>query len=484
MKGKEKSLVANSVWNGLKTVWEAAFTTISFIYASRILGVSEIGKVDYANSLATYFILLSELGITVYAIREGAKLRDDSKALNQFSTEIFIIQMISTILCSLGIFWLSGLDKFSPYRVLILIGGTAMVCSLLGRNWVFQVFEDYSYIAVKTIGLQSILLILMISFVKTPNDTVIYAILLVLSSGGVNLINMLFIKKRVRFCFGINHSIKRHFRPILYIFMNNVASQIYLNMDISLIGYMRGDYETGLYTAAVRISRIFTMISAAVCGTLVPRLSRLIKQKKKSEYNLMIRISLNMLMMLAIPFGAGCILLRREMLFVLNGEAFLASDPILYILSVNMVFAAINGFLALQILVPFEYEKKLLLATGIGAVVNAVLNIFLIEQYGAMGAAYATVVSEIAVFIVLNVSVWQIHIESALYADVWKYVVATLIMSLIGYLLYQFKLPIIPKIAVVCVGCVVIYAEILFRLKSTFFLLGIQFISDKFRRKE
>lgn len=79
---KVRSLKFNSVVNLIKTILGIIFPLITFPYASRVLGATGIGKVDYANSISNYFILFASLGIATYTIREGAKVRDDKKKVD------------------------------------------------------------------------------------------------------------------------------------------------------------------------------------------------------------------------------------------------------------------------------------------------------------------------------------------------------------------------------------------------------------------
>ena len=98
-----KSLKVNSVINIIKTVLSIIFPLITFPYASRVLGVNGIGRVDYANSISNYFVLFAELGITTYAVREGAKIRENKEQLNQLCSEIVIINSISTAVAYAGL---------------------------------------------------------------------------------------------------------------------------------------------------------------------------------------------------------------------------------------------------------------------------------------------------------------------------------------------------------------------------------------------
>ena len=79
-------------------------------YASRTLGPIGIGSVQYAQSWVSYFSLLSGLGISSYAVREGAKIRDNPKRLGKFSTEIMNFSVFSTAIA--GVLFLQVTSRF------------------------------------------------------------------------------------------------------------------------------------------------------------------------------------------------------------------------------------------------------------------------------------------------------------------------------------------------------------------------------------
>ena len=88
---EQKSLKKNAIISLLKSGMNIIFPIISFPYASRILLPEGIGKVNFANSVIEYFIMISVLGINLYAAREAARVRDDKEKLNKLSKEILSI---------------------------------------------------------------------------------------------------------------------------------------------------------------------------------------------------------------------------------------------------------------------------------------------------------------------------------------------------------------------------------------------------------
>ena len=81
---KKKSLGLNAFLNGLRSVLNLIFPLITFPYISRVLSVNGIGIYNFSNTYIGYFILIAGLGIATYAVREGAKYRDNKEQIEEF----------------------------------------------------------------------------------------------------------------------------------------------------------------------------------------------------------------------------------------------------------------------------------------------------------------------------------------------------------------------------------------------------------------
>ena len=92
-----RSLKANLVLNTINTVTKLLFPLITFPYATRILGPQGIGQVSFLSSIINYVVLFSSIGIPMYAIREVARVRNDSNKANITVIEIFVLHSILTM---------------------------------------------------------------------------------------------------------------------------------------------------------------------------------------------------------------------------------------------------------------------------------------------------------------------------------------------------------------------------------------------------
>ena len=137
----------NAVLMVMKTLLSLIVPLVTFPYISRVLQVDSIGQYNFASSIVSYFLLLSGLGISTYAIREGTKLRENRKGISAFACEMYLLNWISTgfsyILLLFTIFFIS---KLKSYIILILILSIQILFTTFGRVWIYNVFEDFSFV--------------------------------------------------------------------------------------------------------------------------------------------------------------------------------------------------------------------------------------------------------------------------------------------------------------------------------------------------
>ena len=98
MNHRMRSLKINAALNGLRQGLNFLYPLITFPYVSRVLSIESVGIYNFSNTYINYFMLLAALGISTYAVREGAKYRDNKIKINKFVNEIFTINILSTLL--------------------------------------------------------------------------------------------------------------------------------------------------------------------------------------------------------------------------------------------------------------------------------------------------------------------------------------------------------------------------------------------------
>ena len=259
-----RSMAKNAALNTIKTIMAMVFPLITFPYASRVLQVDNIGKVNYAASIISYFSLLAGLGIKTYAIREGARIRDNKVALEKFTNQMFTINMVSTVISYL---LLAGLVCFAPslesYKTLIAIQSINIIGTTIGIEWLYTIVEDYYYITMRSILVQFVSMLLLFALVHSKEDYIIYASISVFATTASYVFNFIHARKIVQVKLTKNVDIAKHLKPIMMIFAMSIATTIYVNSDTTMLGILGGDYYVGVYSTSTKMYSILKNVMSA-----------------------------------------------------------------------------------------------------------------------------------------------------------------------------------------------------------------------------
>ena len=393
---KNKSLKVNAFLNGFKTFLNFLFPLITFPYISRVLSVEEIGKYNFSNSIISYFLLVAALGIDKYAIREGAKYRENKERFSSFASEIFSFNIVSTLVSySLLFLFILFSKTLERYTVCILIFSLQIFFTTLGTEWVYSIFEEYRYITIRSILFKMISVALLFMFVRNEGDYLAYAAITVFASVGSNVLNFFNAKKICSIRFTLKIDWKKLFKPIMIIFASNIAIQIYVNSDTTMLGYLKDDYAVGIYSVATKIYLIVKNLTGSILTVTIPRLAYLASKKVKDDYEELLNKVANALIILILPSIVGLTMLSREAILIIASNKYLDAQLPLIVLSIAILFSTFSGLFNNCVLLPHKREKVFLKSSIISAVTNIVLNFILIPYFGAVAAAFTTLISEI-----------------------------------------------------------------------------------------
>jgi len=395
------SLGKNAVLNGIKTLLQTLFPLITFPYVCRVLSVTGIGKYNFSTSVMQYFLLIAALGVATYAVREGAKYRDSKEEFEQFAGEVFTINMAATAFSYLCFFvLLFAVPKFHDYKEILLVLSIEIIFATIGVEWIYTIYEEYTYITIRSILIKVISIFLLFLLVRKAGDYVIYAGITVFVVGGSNLINFIHVRKLCRLRLVRKVNWKKHLVPILIIFASSVATIIYVNSDMTMLGFMTSDYETGIYAVSTKIYKIVKQLLAAVLVVAVPRLSMLMGKNKMEEYREVASDIFSVISLILFPAVLGLMIFSKEVVLIISKEAFLPAVPSMVLLCIALIFCIYEWFYTQCVLLPAKQEKIILYATMISAALNIILNFFMIPVWKVEAAAFSTIVSELVMTII------------------------------------------------------------------------------------
>ena len=392
---KSKSIKINAALSVIKQLCSVVFPLITIPYISRVLQVEAYGKVNFGNSVVSYFVLLAGLGVSTYAIRDGARIRDDKKEITEFASQVYTINIISTAIAYVILFCcIIFSTKLHSYTALILVQSCTIILTTMGADWINSIYEDYFYITVRYLIFQVMALVLMFLFVHSPGDYIKYAAISVLATAGGNIVNFFYRKKYIKLHIVSAQSCKKHISAVLILFFYAIATTIYVNSDTTILGFLKNEQAVGIYSLSTKIYSVVKQILNAVIIVSLPRLSAYLGEKKVDEYKKLSNKIRDVLFTLVFPAIVGLFCLSSQIISIVGGSQYVAGAKALRILCVSLGFAVMSGFYCCAVLLPYKKDKICLYVSVVCAIVNIVLNFFFIPKLSYVGAAITTLIAE------------------------------------------------------------------------------------------
>lgn len=481
------SIKTNIVLNGLNTLSSIVFPLITFPYAARVLLPEGIGTINFLNSIIQYIVLLTSLGIPMYAVKEVAKYRDDLYKRDIVSVEIILL---SASLCALGYVSVGLLGNFVPQIHkqirLFYILSLSIVFNTIGVNWFYQGIEDFKFITIRALIIRTLVAVSLFIFVKKPSDLTIYGFILVGSSVGNNLINFTYLRRYIKFRELNIHelNIRRHLKPSLHVFILNLIISLYVQLNSIMLGFLSGDKEVGYFIAGSRITHIGLMIMTSIGTVMLPRVSSLLKRGDTTNFKYVIVKSLNLTQLLGWPMAIGLIVLATPITLIFCGTDYGPAITVLILNAPIIIFISLTNLMGIQILYPMDKTNIVILSVSGGAVANIVFNLLLIPELGATGAAISTLISEFSVLILQICLGYRYYPFSLKDMLGWRYMITSIIMGVIVFILVSFlkydwlKLLVGIPIGVLIYFLIMLYQrenlteEIFITIKSKFLFKG------------
>ncbi len=480
-----KTVKLNFILNLTRMFLGMAFIVITTPYIARILGPKSLGKVEYVNSMVTYFMLFTALGIPSYGIREVAKYRDNSKELSKLVLELLTILFITTTIGYIVLFiFLYSYKSLYELKDIILVMSINIICNNIGIEWFYQGIENQLYITKRFILIRILTLIAMFIFIKNKEDYLIYAFILVMMQSGSNILNFINLRKYINFK-GIQFSnlkLNKHMKPILIIFSATVATTIYLQLDSIMIGNVSKE-AVGIYIVPNKLIRMILVVVTALGTVLLPKITNCLKNKDYDNYNSYMNISLNYIFFIALPLAVSTFLLSEDIINIMAGSQFIASVLILKILSPILFMIGIAYFLGFQLLYPLGLEKYYTYSVILAAIANFIFNYLMIPKYLQNGAAFGTLIAEaIGPLIMLFFARKYLKEIEFFSKKRLKYFIASIIMGISVYGIKLLNLKNLETLVIsVFIGAIT-YIIILFFMKEEIVLNCFNIIMKKIKK--
>ncbi len=474
-------VIKNYLYNVVYQILILLAPLITVPYVSRVLGPELIGINSYTNSWMTFFMLLGQMGITLYGNREIAYHRDNKANRSKIFWEIEILQTITISLAMAA--YLTAVFLFSStFKIFFLLQVISIIAAGVDVSWYFMGMEDFRKTVLRNMIVKIISVFLILLLVKTPHDLWKYIALLGLSTLVGNLTLWPYLKESVQFVPLRQLRPFSHFYSALLLFIPTITTQIYLVVNRLMLGKISTQNQLGQFENSDKIIKIILAIVTASGQVMLPHIANKfsngdIKGIRKSLYN-----SFDFISALAIPMMFGVMAISKPFAPWFLGASFQPVGELMMLEAPVIVLIGWSNVTGTQYLMPVNRTNEYTISVTFGAFVNIVANLFLIYAWGARGATMATVISEFVVSAVQLFYIRNTISRRKLFDSIWKYIVAGLFMFVVVYqIAIMIRMNVINLALEVIVGAV-IYLIAIILLKAPITKQAKSLIEQRFKR--
>lgn len=415
----QKSIKKNYIYNVSYQILTLLTPFITTPYISRVLGAEGIGTYSYSNSIVSYFVLAAVLGLHTYGQREAAYSQDNSYKITGIFWETTIFKLITSIISLAAYFiFISFLRNNSA---VFIIQSITILATALDISWFFQGLEEFGKIALRNCGFKILNIVYIFLFVKSKDDILFYifGIAALTLAGNISMWSFL-PKYLVKIRFG-DIKVFRNARDIVQLFIPTVAIQIYTVLDKTMIGMYASSYsENGFYEQAERLSKMALMIITSLGTVMSPRIAYTYIKKDTEKLQYYMYRSYRFVWFMALPIMFGLIAVSDLVVPWFYGPGYERCVILIRIFSFLVLAIGLSNVTGMQLLIPIKKQNVFTVTVMAGAVVNLVINIFLIPRYFAVGAALASIIAEFLVTAIQFVYVVQIK-KLFTYRGIFRY---------------------------------------------------------------
>lgn len=391
---KKQSLTKNFIFQFAYQSLIMILPLILSPYLTRTLQENSLGVYSFVNSIAYYFFVFANLGISKHGQRIISQNCNDQIKLRKTFWSLFtlhIIVSLFSILVYTGFIFLFVGENRDIYFYHILYLASAM----FDLTWLFYGLENFKSAVIRNTVVKLIEFVLIILFVKSPSDLGIYTIIV---NGGLLAGSVVLIPIAVKTLKPIYFSRKdllQHIKPMLVFSVSVIAVSLYTIFDKTLLGLFADKADVAYYEYAYRIDRIPIVIASVIGTVMFPRACRMASQGDVQGQKKYFRYSIFMITAICMGsmFGVLAIsdLLAIEYYgvnFSICGEIMKALCPLIYIVSVGEIIRT-------QYLIPNGMDKEYVKCLLINAAINLCLSSLLIPFLGIYGAVIGTIAAEL-----------------------------------------------------------------------------------------
>ncbi len=373
---------------------------ITFPFLIRTLGIEGFGLMSFTQNVFSYFEQFMTYGFMFTAPKDVAQSVDEKPRLNQLFHIIFYTKILLFTLCLVVLLPLFLLiSRLAEIQTLAVVGLTILLANLLQIDWFFQGIQQMKNITYANILARFVSLILLFTFVKTPNNVAEAILGFTVSQIIANVFLWILAYQR----YGISftppqyEAIKNQLRAGFPIFSSQFLVRFYsADVNLTLLGFLTNNLTVGTYALSNKIFSLVTLTISPVSTALYPYLAKLFSSDYGAfwrQFHQIVRLYAVIYMSLAI----GLFVFADKIIYLINGSENSNAAFILQLLAFSVAVSPF-GSLFVQTLLLHQKNKSLFYINVLLVILNLGSVVPLFFYFREIGLAINSILIHWVIF--------------------------------------------------------------------------------------
>ncbi|BAM69558.1 polysaccharide biosynthesis protein [Methanothermobacter sp. CaT2] len=342
---------------------------ITLPYLTRVLGVYNYGLVNFAIAFNTYFIIITDYGFNLSAVREISVNREDPHRVSEIFSSVMLIKgILATLSFCLLLLVILNIPRFSVNWQVYIFAFGLVIGNVIFPTWFYQGMERMKYITVLNVLTNLIFLAAIFIFIRRPSDYLYVPLLQSMGTLTAGVISQWIIRARfnVRFHLPPLRTVYETFRDSTQFFLSRVSVSIYTSSNSFFLGLFAGNTAVGYYSAAEKLYTAAQGLYSPLMQVTYPYMA---KTRNRAFHRKVLRYSLILNTILC----GGIILFAPTIIGILFGPQYMPSVNVLRLLAVALMVVIPSILLGYPFLAVLGQQRYANGSVIIGSIVHLIM---------------------------------------------------------------------------------------------------------------
>ena len=331
-------VLKNYLYNAGYQILALIVPLITAPYISRVLHPAGVGYNAYTNSIIQYFVLMADLGIAMYGQREIAYVREDPEKMSRTFWEIQFLKFFTTTIAYFA--FVIFLHVYDRYTVFLWIQSLNIIGAALDVSWLYQGVEDFKRTVLRNTMVRLLSLALIFILIKKPSDVSLYIFIIAFSNLFGNLTLWPHLRKMLVPVKIKSIHVWHHLWPTIGLFIPQIATSVYLQLNKTMLGVMMGTKYSGFYQNSDNLVKMVLSLATSLGTVMLPHMSAAFVKGDKEKMHQMLYKSFDVLSILAFAMTFGIAAVSTNLAPFFYGRGFWPVGPAMMIESIVIILIA------------------------------------------------------------------------------------------------------------------------------------------------